>query len=495
MDLQQFFSKKGYDISGTLKWQENIDIWKSWYKGKVKKFHSYYVYNGDKKVRREKKSLQMAKKVCEDWADLLFNEKVSISLSNKKSTEKLEKILKKNKSYTLINQGIEKSFALGLGAIVCSIQDMNLDENDSIDYRNARVKMEFVSVKKIYPLTWENDVITECAFVTNKYKHGVEHIYISMHILGDNGNYIIQNYEYKKGKGTDLIELSEEENNKEDYLAEFDTESNTPWFTFLKPNICNNIDEDTPFGISVFGNSIDVLKSIDTDYTGIDDEVVLGKRRIFISEEMMSFDKSGTQKMTFDPEDISIYRLPKEFNKDKMIEHSNEDLRTDKLIDTVNFQLNILSSKSGFGQERYKFDGKNVQTATGVISENSDMFRVLKKHENTLEDSLIELITACAYISTHFLNEKIDVKDIKIAFDDSIIEDKGAEQTRASIEVGNGTRSKKSYMKDIRNLSDQEIKEEFENIESEKQEDKKAMGFIFDNPEKEKNKKEDVKEE
>lgn len=55
MNLQQFFQSKGYDISEKLNWDKNIELWESWYKGKVKKFHDYYIYNGQKRVKREKK--------------------------------------------------------------------------------------------------------------------------------------------------------------------------------------------------------------------------------------------------------------------------------------------------------------------------------------------------------------------------------------------------------------------------------------------------------
>ena len=118
MNLQQFFSSKGYDISEKLNWDKYIELWETWYKGKVRKFHSYYIYNGQKKVKKEKKSLQCAKKVSEDWADLLFNEKVKINLDDKDSTQDLNKIFEKNNAIVKINQGLEKSFALGTGALV-----------------------------------------------------------------------------------------------------------------------------------------------------------------------------------------------------------------------------------------------------------------------------------------------------------------------------------------------------------------------------------------
>ena len=76
-----------------------------------------------------------------------------------------------------------------------------------------------------------------------------------------------------------------------------------------------------------------------------------------------------------------------------------------------------------------------------------------------------------------FGNCDINAEVVTIDFDDSVIEDKGAEQLRASTEVGNGTRSKKSYMRNIRNLTDKQIEEEFQEIEEEKQANAKMLDF------------------
>lgn len=182
MNLQQFFSNEGYDISEKLNWEKYIDIWSSWYRGKVRRFHNYYIYNGQRKVKMEKKSLQGAKKVAEDWADLLFNEKVSINLQKDEDTKALNDILRQNNAEVIINQGLEKSFAIGTGALVVSVQDIEQEEN-ILDVTNAKIKLEFVECKKIIPLTWENGKIIECAFVTTKHKKGQTYIYIAMHVL------------------------------------------------------------------------------------------------------------------------------------------------------------------------------------------------------------------------------------------------------------------------------------------------------------------------
>ena len=58
---------------------DHIDNWLEWYQNDVKKFHHYKVWNGVIMTKHERYRLGMAKKVCEDWANLLLNEKVTIN--------------------------------------------------------------------------------------------------------------------------------------------------------------------------------------------------------------------------------------------------------------------------------------------------------------------------------------------------------------------------------------------------------------------------------
>lgn len=467
MNLKQFFENEGYNIDVKENFESHINIWDSWYIGKVAKFHNYWIYNRPgHKVKREKRSMQMAKKVCEDWADLLFDEKVKITLSDDKDNETLQSLISKLNLMVLINRGVERSFALGTGALVLSVQDIKTD-GTNYDVTNAKLFAEFVEAQKIYPLSWDSGNITECAFVTYKTEKGQKYAYVSMHIHNELGNYIIKNYKFRCNNSQ--IEPVEDES----ILEEFDTRNNIPWFSIITPNICNNIDSESPYGISVYANAIHTLMNIDDIYDSKDLEVILGRRRTFVSEDMLTFKNDSTGELTpvFDANDISVYTLPKGFNKDQMIQSDNDDLRTDKMIADLDSELNVLSSKVGFGNERYKFDKGDIQTATGVISANSDMFRTIKKHELLLESALINYIEAIIYASNNFTTIVFSKQEleIKIDFDDSIIEDKGAEQVRAQTEVTQGLRSKIDYMENIRNMSKEQATTELKQIKNEQQ--------------------------
>ena len=70
------------DIKDTIK--TYIEQWKSWYKGNVKDFHNYFIYNGNRKVKQQRFTMNMAKEISEDWADILWSEKCKISMANEK---------------------------------------------------------------------------------------------------------------------------------------------------------------------------------------------------------------------------------------------------------------------------------------------------------------------------------------------------------------------------------------------------------------------------
>ncbi len=93
--------------------------------------------------------------------------------------------------------------------------------------------------------------------------------------------------------------------------------------------------------------------------------------------------------------------------------------------------LNKLGSNCGFGENHYQYDRTGVTTATQIVSENSTLFRTIKKHETILEQVLKDLCRIILRLGNSALrlglNEDVE---ISIDFDDSIIEDKQSDFTR-----------------------------------------------------------------
>ena len=208
----------------------------------------------------------------------------------------------------------------------------------------------------------------------------------------------------------------------------------------------NNADEDdtNPMGVAIFANALDVLSKIDVEYDSYANEFNLGKKRIFVAPEMLQF-LNGEP--VFDENDTVYYQLPEgTLRGDKPILESNMELRADEHSKAINDDLNFLSFKCGFGTERYRFEKGSVTTATQVISENSDMYRSVQKHELILDDVIKELIMIIIrlgqLIGSKGLSEDVE---ITIDFDDSIIEDKQAERNEDRKDVAMGVMGLAEY--------------------------------------------------
>lgn len=462
MKLEKFLQDNyGYNPEVKNEMIGHVKKWDSWYKGNVADFHSYYIYNGKNKVYQHRYTMNMAKEISEDWSDILWSEKCSISLKDDNSQKQFDDLVDELDLYLLINSSIEKSGALGTCATVVSVYDIKANEDTTvIDVSEAKRRVDIVDFDWIFPLSWNNKTITECAFGSVVYITGQKYIILSVHKLNEKGNYVIYNHLFKETNGT-IIEIVQN-----DTIKEFDTRSDIKWFSIFKPDLTNNLFSHSPFGISHFANAIDNLKSVDIMFDALKNEVKDGRKRTFVSADMLNYD-DGSQKMTFDPEDTTVYVLPHGASKDDLIQSDTDDLRTDKQINSLNTALNILGSKVGFGENHYHFDGTNLSTATAVISSNSKLFRRKKKLEIGYESAIYDLVKAICYASSEFGNLSINTDDMVIQFDDSIVEDKEAESLRALREVSAGLLSKIEYRMKIFGESEEIARGKIEEIKAE----------------------------
>ena len=455
MDIFSYFRDKGIDTVNPTYYRQ-IEIWRSWYNSNVKKFHKYKVYRGNgTSVNCLRHSLGMAKKVCEDMADLLLNERVTITIADQTTDAFVKGVLEANTWEELGNEFQEWKSALGTVAYVVYIKDATVDEAGNMT--GGSVGINYVEAAHIYPTSWQNKVITECIFTFPKTYKRKKYVHFQYHriedVPGENRKqYVIENtvVENTSGSGRELTPDQWEEIPAFSGLAErIETGSDQPLFIIDRLNMVNNADDDTtnPMGVSLFANAIDIIRKIDLEYDSYANEFSLGRKRIFVAPEFLS-NTNGSP--VFDPNDSVFYELPEDYFKNaeskEAIREINMELRIEEHSKAINDDLNWLSFKCGFGTDRYKFEAGSVKTATEVISENSDMYRSLTKHELVLNRVLIQLIQtiirAGISIGIPGLQENTDVT---IQFDDSIIEDKVTERQNDRQDVAMGAMGLAEY--------------------------------------------------
>lgn len=445
MNIFKYFKDKGIDTPD-ISFYRKIEEWASWYRGNVRNFSFYKVYTGQGSyTRRKRKSLGMAKRVSEDIADLLLNERVKIKVAGEENQKFADKVLQDNKFWVKGNEYQERKAYTGTVAYIPYLHDMEITEDGRV--LDAKIGINYVSAQRIFPVSWNNGVVTECIFLFPKTYLRKKYIQLQYHKKEENGLYVIENSVIEDVTGSQTgKELTEEEWKRlkpfRNLSPRIETMSDKPQFVIDKLNIVNNADTDetNPMGIAIYANAIDILKKLDNVFDSYDNEFTLGKKRIFVAPEML---KNINGDPAFDPEDTVFYKLPEDYAEQKngktLIE-VNMDLRTEQHSQAINDSLNYLSVKCGFGTERYKFDSSSggVKTATEVISENSDMFRMLRKHEIILDDALKELVRIILRLGIVTGKTLKDDAEINIEFDDSIIEDKQAERTTDRQDVAMG---------------------------------------------------------
>ena len=447
MDVKKYLKNAGYDTVDAS-FYSLIRVWKSWYMGDVNKFHRYKMYNGKDHVPCRRLSLGMAKKLSEDIADLLLNERVQITIQDPTTSKFVMGVLEENNFSVIGNDYQERKAYTGTVAYVPYLDNIEVSEEGAvIPGDSGKVKINYVSASNIYPLSWCNGYISECAFVFPKVIKSKKYAHIQLHVLKDS-MYVIENHvvECTAGAGREVpVENWGELNGFETMSEKIYTGSSERQFVIDRLNIANNSDKDNPMGVAIFANSLDVLRGLDTVYDSYINEFILGKKRIFAAPELMGVDLLGNP--VFDPNDVVFYQLPEGYLKDggKPIETVDMDLRADAHEKAMNDNLNILSMKCGFGQNHYRFENGSIQTATQVISENSDMFRTINKHELILEPVLDELIRIIARLGRVLGANTDPDTEIVVDFDDSIIEDKQAERQSDRQDVSMGAMTLVEY--------------------------------------------------
>lgn len=420
--ITQYLNGRGYTCVQD-DYYSRIELWKKWYSGKVPAVHNYTQYNGRRKLRRTRKSLGLAKTVSEDWANLLLNEKFQICVDKASAKRKIDAVLASNEFAKRGNQLVELAFALGTGAFV-----EYLDGDD--------VKIDYIRAGMIYPISWDNGRVQECAFASERTTGKQKKVYLNIHRL-EAGKYVIENHMFDRN-GSVLTETDL----PDEVLPEVRTGSAIPRFQIFSPNIANNIDPDSPLGISVYANALDQLESADLVYDSYCNEFRLGRKRITVPISMarMAMEEDGTSTPVFDDNDTEFYAVPQDDKSENKIQEHNMEIRSEAHDTGIQTMLNLVSWKTGSGGKRYVFrrDGQ-VRTATEVISENSDLYRNLKKHELSLEAALLGMIDSIADL-LHLGTVKASV-----SFDDSIISDTDSDKMTFLQEIRDGVRQKWEY--------------------------------------------------
>ncbi len=437
MDIQAIIKilNKELGASITSDYYNQIEEWRQWWAGYVKSFHRFSeTTDTGRKKERTLYSLKMAKKICEDWAACLLNEKTQIVLKDKASSEFLQGPAEEQSTggvfrdisfWDEANSLVEKAFYSGTGAFVMKLDGLAAGEDGAVlTSPDAKVRMEYLPAMNIFPITQRYHQITEAAFASENTVRGQRCVYIEIHTL-ENGVYVIQNRHFTYSDGSLLPAPL-----PEGVAARINTGSPYPFFSVIHPNIVNPYPNNLGLGCSVFSQAVDNLKGTDIAYNNFNRDLWLGGKKVFYNRELtrtIGVDKDG-KPIYIAPDDMLqqlFVSMGDEYTEDKKLVYEfNPDLRVTANRDAVQAQLDYLSFKCGMGTRRYRFDAAGgVQiTARQYTGEKQELKQNASKHGIVIERALQGIVRAILWAGKNVLGQPVDPETpIVVVFSDGYI--------------------------------------------------------------------------
>lgn len=440
-------SKYGRCYSNTAFYSE-ISTWLEWYKGYVPAIHVTKISNGLNIQERKIYRLKMAKRICEDWASSLLNEGVKFVVSSDDKSgiflygsKGNRGVLGSNNFETILSTIIEQTFALGTGAIVVDLANVGVDaDGEIIASEQGKINLQIYNSCRIIPISYRNNIVTECAFVSEVQISERKHVLVSAHLLSPEGEYVIEN---------SLIDMNYNSVSlPAGYLPLIKTHSKNPLFCIFKTNIANNIDLDSPMGLSIYAEATDNLACCDITYDSCVREVITGQRIVMMNKMLLTVDEEGKPIAPQDVKQTYMQFFGDDATSDinEYIKEFHPTLNTDSLDKELQNQLNILSDKVGLGTGYYKFDGTSVKTATEYIGQHNDFQRNVKKMTTQLTEALQKMATAILFLGKNALNMNVnDNAKIDVTATDGFIDSDNDEREQDRKDVEMGLMSKAEY--------------------------------------------------
>lgn len=220
---------------------------------------------------------------------------------------------------------------------------------------------------------------------------------LEYHRFSEDGVYLISNRCFVSDSSTSLgIQTDMEKTPWKGLLSDVGVLNiEKPMFAVFKTPMANNIDTDSPLGMSIFAEALEELKDLDVAYSRNAKEIYDSKRMVLADERLMD-----SKSVLIDGVRHKINPKMPDYIKNVLGEGAemfyqeiNPNLNTDTRINGINNILSILAYKCGYSNGYFSFDSlTGIQTATGVEASQQRTIQFIKDVRDKLEATMDDLI-------------------------------------------------------------------------------------------------------
>ena len=476
----------------------NIGIfpWKYLYRGFYKPWHLIDAPTiADPKHKRNLAYLNLSKAVCAELAGMVWTDQceVSVSMIGVEEDDPLDAfvrdVLNKNNFQRKMVESVEQAAALGGEALKVWYEFRRDREGNEIP-DSGHIRLGFAMADQFVPTQWDNASVTGGIFVTRQARDGWYYTLLEWHEW-DGTTYVIRNELYRaeikkdeQGNDQDILGFRYPLSALYPYMDEEVTvETEKSLFTYFRTPDANNIDDNSPLGISIYANAMETLHAIDICFDSFVREFRLGKKRIIVPARMIRQvvdPQTGQSLRYFDATDETYEALSTDDPDTLKIQDNSVELRVEEHVAALNAFLNLFCLQVGLSAGTFSFDAKGgLKTATEVVSENSKTYKTVRNFQAQVTPSIQQLVDAIIQVASLYdvTWEGQSVRalaergyEVKVTLDDGITQDRQTNINEGITLVGAGLMSKFTFLTDPKygiNLTEEDALAELERIKGE----------------------------
>ena len=489
-----------------------IFVWKYLYRGMYRPWHVVPVTAVGAKPNETRQlfRLNTAKAVSAELASLVWGEECEFSVSTAGWQEKINEdgviinpdplkefiadVLRRNAFGEKMQELIEQGMALG-GAAIKVWHDVRRDREGNELPETGAIRLGYCMADQFVPIAWDNAQITEGVFISRRARKGWYYTRLEWH-RWDGETYTITNELYKadmqrgaNADSQDILGIRCPTAELQEMYPGLEPETVVPveesLFSYFRTPIANNIDDNSPLGVSIYANALETLHAIDICYDSFVTEFRLGKKKIIVPARflrMVTDPQTGRQVRYFDPTDETFIGVADDDGKTGVTDISVE-LRVEEHVEALNALLSILCLQIGFSANTFSFDrqGGGLKTATEVVSENSKTYKTIKTVQNQLrpmlEHMVRNIIDVAILYGMEWQGQSVERLaaggyEVKITFDDGVTQDRQTNLNEGVMLVNSGLLSKFTFLTDRKygqGMTEKDALAELERIKQEKQ--------------------------
>lgn len=219
-----------------------------------------------------------------------------------------------------------------------------------------------------------------------------------------------------------------------------------PQFVYIKQPRANNIEPDSPLGVSVFSRAVPALEEIDKQWSLLLREFRATKAKIYADPSL--FGKDITGKPILPDEDDGLYRISsEEHNEEKpFYEVYSPEIREESLINGMNDLYRKIEFQCGLAYGTLSDISDVEKTAQEIKIAKQRSYTAIGQMQRVLEDGLREAIAIVNDLCSLYKIVPEGKTDVSCTWGDGVREDTDIEFQRRFSMVSAGMLSAEKFM-------------------------------------------------